>query len=322
MHHLRARHPIVMEYDGEKPVYEAPNPASVQAMDSLRWLIQQMYEIAGISQLAASSKNTLGPNASGKAIDTMEDIQSDRFSQLEGQQAMGRVDLGMILLDGAKMIAADKDIDRSKKAPWIREIEWDKFDFDNGAYHLTPEPINFLPDTRAGKLDALGDLGKIPGLLTNPMQTASLFEEPDIQRTFRHLLGPYRMLEKVMEMLGDEGVSISDCVPTPQMQPELAKQMAEGELGNAYSEGAGDELLGRYRWFLQMLEELQKIKMTPPATSDMGQGPPGLPPGPPDAPTGPGPMGPPGPPGAPGIPDLMGGGSAQLAAGMLPPGVS
>lgn len=314
-HHLRARHPIVMEYDGEKPIYEAPNPASAQAMDSLRWLIQQMYEIAGISQMSAQSKNTLGPNASGKAIDTMEDIQSDRFSQLETQQAMGRVDIGMILLDGAKMISRDKELSKSDKAPWIREIEWDKFDFDSGAFHLNAEAINFLPDSRAGKLDALGDLGKIPGLLTNPMQTASLFEEPDIQRTFRHLLGPYRMLEKVMEMLGDVDVPLLDCVPTPYMQPDLAKQMAEGELGNAYSEGADDELLGRYRWFLQMLDTTQQTRMaTPPPMPEM-------PPGPEQPGMGAPPAGPMGPPGRPGIPDLMGGGSAQLAAGMIPPGI-
>lgn len=324
-HHLRARHPIVMEFDGDKPIYEAPNPASVQAMDSLRWLIQEMYQIAGISELAAASKNTLGPNASGKALDTMEDIQSDRFSQLETQQAMGRVDIGMVLLDEARDLAADETF-KGKCAPWIKSIDWSKFDFDEGTYHLNTEPENFLVGSRAGKLDQIGDLGKIPGLLTNPMQTAGLFEEPDIQRTFRHLLGPQRMLEKVMEMLGNMKIPLEDCTPTPHMNPDLAKEMAEGELGNAFAEEADDELQGRYRWFLQMLEDLQKQKMAAPPVPQLGA--PGMPPDPMAGPApGPmaGPMGPVGPMGPPGIIDPMGGATSQLAAGMplaLPPGVS
>lgn len=326
-HHLRARHPVVIEYDGAKPDYEAPNPASSQAMDSLRWLIQQMYEISGISQASASSKSPLGPNASGKALDTMEDIQSDRFSQLETQQAMSRVDIGMALLDEAKELAEDvasREVTGVELASWIDEIEWSKFDFDGGAYHLNIEPINFLPDTRAGKLDALGDLGKIPGLLTSPLQTAGLFEEPDIAREFRYLLGPKRMLEKVMEMLGDEKIPLLECVPTPQMDPALALEMAKGELGNAYSENASDALVGRYRWFLQMLEGEQKMAIPPPAPQPGPGGPgmgappppPGMPPlggfaSPPDlAPT----IGPQGGVG-PLVSDPMGGAASMLAAG-------
>lgn len=334
-HHMRARHPAIVEYDGKEPIYEAPNPASTQAMDSLRWLIQQMYEISGISQAAAASKNTLGPNASGKALDTMDDIQSDRFSDLELRYTMGRVDAGTMVLDGARELAEDEDIDKSDLAPWIREIDWKRFDLDNGRYHLAPEPINFIPDARSGKLDTLSDLSKIPGLFSNPMIMASLFDEPDIAAANRHLIGPYRMLERVMEMLGDEDIPLVECVPTPQMLsvPDLAKQMAVGELGNAFSEGADDTILGRYRWFLQLLDGEQQLMSQPSAPPGVPMGadpnaaaaPPGapMPPGPPMPPGMPGiPPGMPppmaGPPGGPMVPDPMNGATAQLAAGLSP----
>lgn len=326
--HMVARHPAIIETDGPIPQYIAPNPASTQAMDSLRWVIQQMYEISGVSQASASSKNPLGPNASGKAIDTMYDYESDRFAQLELQVAMGRVDVGMILLDEAKEMAEDWEEDAPEGielAPWIDEIEWKRFDFDGGSYHLNIEPENFIPDSRGGKLDALGDMAKIPGLLTNPLITASLFEEPDIQRANRHLLGPYRMLEKVMEMLGDESVSLMDCVPTRYMKPDLAKEMAEGELGNAYSEGASDTLLGRYRWFLTMLDGLSAMAAQPDPNAMPPGGPPmpGAAPAPPGAPPGLPPAGadlPPAGVGPMGFPDPMNGATAQLAAGMPMPG--
>lgn len=334
-HQMRARHPAIIEHDGPRPEYEAPNPASTQAMDSLRWLIQQMYEISGISQAAAASRNPLGPNASGKALDTMTDIESDRFSAFELQCSMARVDVGMIILDEAKALAEEAAEEGAdiELAPWIEEIDWKRFDFDGGGFHLNIEPINFLPDTRAGKLDALSDMGKIPGLLNDPLQTASLFEEPDIARSNRHLLGPMRMMEKVMEMLGDETVPLEECVPTPYMlsTPGLAKSMAIGEMGNAYSEGASDELLGRYRWFLSMLEGEEKRTAPTPDPALAGPMPPagplpGAPPG--MDPMANAPVAPQMPPaGMPGVgpgggpmmvPDPMNGATAQLAAGMSP----
>lgn len=329
--HLRARHPAVIEYDGAKPDYEAPNPASTQAMDSLRWLISEMYEISGISQMNAAAKSTLGPNASGKALDTMDDIQSDRHSQFDMQYSMARVDIGQCTLDEAKDLAKDaKTADDIKLATWIDEIDWRKFDFDGGSYHLRIEGENFIPGTRAGKLDALGDMAKIQGLLDNPILVASLFDEPDISAANRHLLGPIRALQAVAEMLGDLSVPLSDCVPTPYMlsPPGLALSVIKGEHDNAFSERADERYLSRYRWFLTMLEgEEKRSAPTPVPPPDMSAG--GLPPGAGMPPTGaaamPGPPGPMGPPGPAGFPDPMAGGTAQLAAGMnpmLPPGVA
>ena len=333
-HHLRARHPAIVEVDGgiTRDSWIAPDPASRQAMDSLRWLIQQMYEIAGISQAAAASKNPLGPNASGKALDTFYDIESDRFSMFESQYSMGRVQVGLVMLDKTRdlieAVEADEvDVDL---APWIDNIDWKKFEFDGGTYHLFVEPANFIPETRGGRLDVLGDMAKIPGLMTDPLQMASLFEEPDISRANRHLLGPMRMLEAVMEMLGDPSIPLEDCVPTPYMlaEPGLAKKMALGELGNAFSERANDDEIGRYRWFLSMLESAEKSAAPPPApmpmAPDAGAPPPGMPaPGPMATPPMMSPMiGPDGGMG-PMVADPLGGASAQLAAGMsLTPGVS
>lgn len=334
--HLRGRHPNIVETDGPVPQYIAPDPASRQAMDTLRWLIQQMYEISGISQSSAASKSPMGPDASGKAIETVYDIESDRFAQFELQIAMGIVDLGLCMLDEAKDMAleeTDEDATEEQRenepeiAPWIEELNWKKFDFDGGGYHLAPEPVGFLPETRGGKIQAIEDLTKIPGLL-DPMQVASLLDEPDIARANRHLLGPVRAMERVMEDLGDTSIPIAECVPTPLMLsvPGLAKKWAQGEHDNAFAERAKEAVLSRYRWFLQMLEGLEKQLAQP-------EQPPALPPGPdagagdaavaapPPGPPMPMPMPMPGSPIAAAFPDPMGGITAQTAAGMPPPPV-
>jgi hypothetical protein len=107
--------------------------------------------------------------------------------------------------------------------------------------------------------------------------------------------------------------------------PGLALEVIKGEHDNAFAERADDRYLSRYRWFLQMLDgEEKKAAQPDPNMPAPGGPPPGAPgPGPGAPPPGmmPGGMGPPGPmgpAGPPGIPDLMGGGAAQMAAGMNP----
>ena len=315
--HLRARNPAVIEHDGAEPHYVAPLPFNPAVLQYLQWRIQQAYEMAGISQSAASSKNPLGSNASGKALDTMYDLESDRFSHVELQYAMFRVDLGQALLDEARDIYEDETIEDECKATWIRELDWSRVDIDDGSFTLNLEPINFLPDSRSGKLAQVKEMAEA-GLLQTPMQTAALFDEPDIARANRYTLGPYRMLERWCELLADVDVPLESLMPNELhvAHLDLAKEMAKGELANQVADSHEpptadeDKVQERYRWALDMLDDVSK-----------GVGPSTMPAAPPAAPVdpmaaagAPAPMMPPGP----GM-DPMGGLTSQLAAGMPPP---
>jgi hypothetical protein len=307
--HLRARHPAVVEYDGAKPEYVAPNPVSTQQVQFLQWLIQQAYELAGISQLSASSKNPLGANASGKALDTMEDIESDRFGHVQMQYAMFRMDIGTCLIDEARALSAeasgpDARIKRSELAPWIREIEWKKVKIDEGSFELGMEAINFLPESRAGKLAYVGELAK-NGLITDPMTIMAQMDEPDLARANRYQLGPYRNLERIMEQLADESIPMSDLVPDPHLDFKLGYTMAKGEYNYAMSTDAPEEVLERYRTWLSQLEGLEKKKASSTGGAAAAGGLSVIQGGAPAGPPGMGPMPPapmPMPPPAPGMP--------------------
>jgi hypothetical protein len=326
--HMRARNPAIIEYDGAKPEYEAPLPFNPGVLSYLQWRIQQAYEMAGISQAAATSKSSLGNGASGKALDTQYDIESDRFSHVELQYAMFRVDVGRCLLDEARALYAEANatgadrvadaIDKNELAPWIKELDWSRVDLDSGDYHLNLEPINFLPDARSGKLAQVKEMSEA-GLLQNPMQTAALFDEPDIARANRYMLGPYRMLERWCEALADLDIDLESLQPQPVhlAQRDLAKQMVIGELSNQMADAHSpptdeeDEIQSRYRWALDMLKA-SATGIGPSASPAMGA----PAPMPPDPTMGgmPAPMMPPGP-----GPDPMGGMTSQLAAGMPAP---
>lgn len=257
-HHLKAKAPNVIEVDGQIPQYVAPTPFNQAVLEYLKWRIQQAYEMCGISQASAASKNPLGSNASGKALDTMYDLESDRFADVENEYAQFRVELGQLMLDEARAIAEcddEDDEDAVEPAAWIKEIDWSEFDTDDGDYHLVLEPVNFLPDARSGKLAHVKELADA-GLLSNPMQTAALFDEPDIAAANRYQLGPFRKLEKWIDDIANVEVPLEDCVPTPYMLriPGLAKEMLLGEMDMAESENAEEEVLARFRWACDMLK--------------------------------------------------------------------
>lgn len=252
-HHLRGRHPKVVEFDGVEPHYVAPNPVSEQAIRILLMLIEQAYQIAGISQMAAQSKNVLGANASGKAMDTLDDIQSDRFAHVEADYQQMRVELGQLVVDEARSIAMDAkgkgepafdeqppSPDKDDIAAWIRAVDWENVDIDGGDYHLTLEPVNFLSDNRAGRFAQVAELGK-NGLIPDPSIQADLFDEPDIKRANRIMLGPKHRLDNIMMALGNPDIDLYQLQPDQYMNLALGALMAKGELNEAESMRKFDE---------------------------------------------------------------------------------
>lgn len=285
-HHLKARWPKVVEHDGAVPQYVAPNPVSEQAVRILMLLIEQAYQISGISQMAAQSKNTLGANASGKAIDTMDDLQSERFAHVEADYQQYRVLLGASTIDLAQDIAdevsgeigpvfdQDEDV-LEKAASWIEEIEWTKVEIDAGPYHLVLEPVNYLAESRAGRLSQVAELSK-NGIITNPIQQADLFNEPDIQRANRALLGPKHKLDRIMGDLANPKIPMMDLAPDPFTNLDLGVEMALGELNEAESQrNCPPEILDRYREWISLARDQMKTaadgaaQAAPPAAPGM-----------------------------------------------------
>lgn len=288
-HHLRARQPAIVEYDGQIPTYEAPQVVSPQRLQFFADLVNRMYEMAGVSQLSASSKNPLGSNASGKAIDTMYDIESDRFSDLELEYEWLRVETGRQMLCEARELVAknEADEDGCELASWITEVgsatDWAKFDIDGGKYHLVAEAENFVPDSRAGRLSTIAELGK-SGLITDPAKLLAGMEEPDLARLFRTQLAPYNAICAIVERVGNTSKDL------PPVDPQFAPYDAlldevKAEHFDAISTGADEETLQRFRDFQQLvIAEQTKVQaaMAPPpgmgappgALSAPGQAPP------------------------------------------------
>jgi hypothetical protein len=109
---LNNRAGIIYRY---RPVPQGSNPVQVvtpafineQYAKTLEYLIQKAYEMVGISLLSSQSVNPLGANASGAALQSMENIESTRFETQLNQVVRGYIELARILID---IIPDDQDI--------------------------------------------------------------------------------------------------------------------------------------------------------------------------------------------------------------------
>lgn len=256
---------------GMQPQWKAADPLSPQTLQILEFFIRQIYELPGVSQSAASSKSSLGLNASGVALDTQYDIESERFAPVERQYAKYRLDAAQLYLDAAGRVAKRRYESKGKKrsyvavtAPWrrrdaIERLEYSKVEMKADQYRLEMEPVNYIPDTRAGKYATIQELtnaGIIPQWLA-----PALYDEPDLQRAQLINCAAFYNLERIMEGLGDKDVPIEDLQPEPYHDLQLAEKMGLAYFNHAQSEiriGSKDEgVIDRYRQFVDAVKDLR-----------------------------------------------------------------
>lgn len=288
--------------------YVAPNPVSKDAMMFLKELINWAYEFTGISQMSAQAKNPLGAGASGVALDNFYDLESERYATIEQNYARFHVDIAEIMIDCAKEISETPEAD--VRARWherdvMQSIKWKDVDMKRDQFRLTLEPANFLPDSRAGQLQAAEQLSKA-GVIQGPQVSMLLGGFPDLERVNRLRNAPYEHCEWIMEQLQDEDVDEAELLPDGFINLDLAMDMAKSEYARAVTEDAPPVVLERFRNYIFACDQaMKKAQQAMPIPGPQGETPPeGMPPE--MMPPGAGPMPP--------------GGMAPPVAGALPPG--
>lgn len=310
--------------------FHAPTAISPAHQSILDSRIEYAYRFSGAADWAATARSPLGEGASGVALDTMEDLLSDRHASFEMRYSAWRCMIAQLIIDAAKRIAkrmkagkdegeAAADGDERKKpnkytATWmnagtLRRIAWDDAEMEDGSYRLEIEGTSYLPTTRGGKLAALTELVK-NGIVPQ-WAAAGAFEEPDIAHTNRIVLAKYHNAERIMQILGDPTKE----APTPLPYHDLDLLLAFGVAyyNRAECDRAPEEVLARYGAFIDLVIEEKKKPGAATGGAEIPN-PAGMlaPPGPGGAPGG----GPPMPAGGPAMPMEMPAG----APGMMPQG--
>lgn len=147
------------KYRGTLPTYMTPNCVAPEMYAQLKWLIESYYQMAGISQLSASSQKPAGLD-SGEAQRVYLDTQDTRFASLENRYANLYIDLAYLMIDKAKDIA-NREGSYSTVYPGkdgTRKIDLPKAAILRDTYVIQCFDESMLPSDPAGRQAKLSEM--------------------------------------------------------------------------------------------------------------------------------------------------------------------
>lgn len=206
----------------------------------LEFLIAQAYEMTGISVLSAQSINPLGANASGKALQSMENIESNRFETQLSQAIRGYVDLARLLI---AMLPENMDV-------LPREANRSGFTWEDVKKQANMINIQYSaqtmlskdPSTRLEQIMQLSQVGLIP-----QSKIGRYLEMPDLSEVFNIMTAAQDAVDKVIQLAIEEDIY------------EIPKYVSYDLLGKSIT-AMQNQLLGAYtRNNPETLEALAKV---------------------------------------------------------------
>jgi hypothetical protein len=258
--------PFKLKYKGANPPkYEAPQPFHAAQLQALEFFIRQMFDLTGVSMAAATSKSALGAGASGIALDTQYDIDSDRFRMPQSNHARYRLDAAQRYIDASARVARRRmSAKGTKKAyvavSWkqrdaIERLDYDKVALEEGSYCLKIQAQNFIPDTRAGKLSTVEQLLKA-GVIEQWL-APTLFEDPDLVQANGILLAAFKNAMRKMDELADPDLPMP--MPEHMNDLKLELKLVVAYYNRVQEEKAPLEVQDRYYQYEAFVRELIKL---------------------------------------------------------------
>lgn len=198
------------------------DPQYIQLLDKFK---QDAYELVGISQLSATSRKPQGLD-SGVALNTLEDIESDRFETQLNQVVRSYVDLAKMCI---AIFPADEDILPPNK--FRQSIKW--ADIVQSAEMMdiqfsAADALSKDPSTKLQQLQALYAAGII-----SQSRIAQLMEIPDIQSGYSLTNNALNaVLQVIDDCLVNNIYDVPDYVPSAMLQEEIMNTMLSLKASN------------------------------------------------------------------------------------------
>lgn len=259
----------VREYVGQIPTTTTPPPVAREYFEHLDRLYARGFEIAGISQLTATSQKPAGLN-SGEALRTYHDIGSQRFQHVGRRWEQFHLDVAEAIIDCARDIEGRGEGELEVLAQNDRDVESIKFSevsIESDKYSMRVFPTSLLPDTPAGKLQTLRELADIsPDMQQYIMQ---VLDVPDLENVRSLINAPIDYVDKNLEAILEHGKIIP---PQPFMDLELARKRGTQALLRAEIENYPEENIELLRRWLVQVSELLAPPPPPPGQMAPGAG--------------------------------------------------
>lgn len=203
--HLNNKIGGIVTYSGTPPQYQALGQIPGELFSHLDRLYSRAFEIAGISQLSATSKKPSGLD-SGKALRTYNDIESERFMEVALRYEQSFLDAARIMIDIAKEIAAEDGEFKVKThgSKFFETIDWKDIDLDEDQYIMKMFPVSSLSSSPAGRLQEVQEL--LAAGFISKEAALKLLNFPDIEDFYRFENAGVEDIERTIEEIVDKGV--------------------------------------------------------------------------------------------------------------------
>jgi hypothetical protein len=153
-------------------------------------LIEQAYQIAGVSELSAQSEKPAGLD-SGKALETMENVEAARFNTQMNEVIRAYVDLARIYID-----CVDKGEDILPKAETRAGISWKEVLKQRDLLKIEYTATASLSNDPEKRLEMLGQMSEM-GILPKE-KIGQYMDMPDIESAFSEITSVSDAVERLI----------------------------------------------------------------------------------------------------------------------------
>jgi hypothetical protein len=174
-----------------------PRPIDPMYTQLLDMFEKKIYEMEGISQLSAQSKKPGGLN-SGVALDTLQDVESERHNVLLQAMIKMYMDVAKICIqvfpDSANVLP-----EKTGRA----DIKWKDIKIAKDLFTVQFSSSSSLskdPKTKMEQIEKLQSLN-----LINPGMIASLLDLPDLNEAYSVMTASYDYSQKIIERALEDG---------------------------------------------------------------------------------------------------------------------
>lgn len=187
----------IVEYTGDKPVFDTATALGPEWQSSLMFLMQQVYDVSGVSRMSATAQKPAGL-ASGEALREYNDLAADRAMAVSRMWESFHVEMAKVCVDAL----AD---DETAKSPYIAtdsrtsamSIAWKDVAMDRARYVITAQPTSMLARDFASRKQQVTEM--VQAGLIEPQQARRLLELPDIDRELDLDSAPRTVVERAID---------------------------------------------------------------------------------------------------------------------------
>lgn len=193
-------------YRGTAPIYITPQVVPPELYNHLWQLYSKAYEIAGISQMAATSAKPAGLN-SGEAQRQYRDNQSERFLDKFDSWDQFILQNARIAHDCMRDLSEHLNEEGGlkvnvKHGNYLAEVDFGKVDIlEENIYELQITPTSLIPTTPSGKIAFAEEMTNLGWC--DPEELVEIIEMPDTERLIQRKLATRKLVEDMFDEMAE-----------------------------------------------------------------------------------------------------------------------